>query len=250
MSRRGRRRGPLRIAMWSGPRNISTAMMRSFENRSDCYVTDEPLYAAFLVETGTPHPMRDEVIASQPNDWREVVVWLTGPAPDGSPLWYQKHMTHHLLPEMDRDWMDALEHCFLIRDPRAVLASYAQKRDTVAPEDLGVPQQLEIFEHVCARTGRTPPVLDAVDVLRDPRAALSSLCERLGIAFMEEMLSWPPGRRPTDGVWARHWYQNVERSTGFRPHRPESRVLAPELEPVARACEGAYRTLHEHRLRI
>ncbi|NIR30528.1 MAG: HAD family hydrolase [Gammaproteobacteria bacterium] len=241
---------PLRIAMWSGPRNISTAMMRSFENRPDCYVTDEPLYAHYLQASGAPHPMREAVIASQPTDWRTVVAWLTGPVPDGSPIWYQKHMTHHLLPEIGREWMRDVENCFLIRDPRAVLASYARKRQTaVTAEDVGIPQQLEIFEYVRALTAQVPPVVDAADVLRDPRAALGLLCERLGAAFREEMLSWPPGRRATDGVWAVHWYHAVERSTGFEPYRPEIVQIPAALAPLARACEEPYRALHAHRLR-
>ncbi len=249
-SRRGMSSAPLRIAMWSGPRNISTAMMRSFENRPDCYVTDEPLYAYYLEASGAPHPMREAVIASQPTDWRAVVAWLTGPVPDGSPIWYQKHMTHHLLPEVGREWMREVENCFLIRDPRAVLASYARKRETaVRVEDVGMPQQLEIFEYVSNLTGRVPPVIDAADVLRDPRGTLGLLCQRLGVAFREEMLAWPPGRRATDGVWAAHWYQAVERSTGFAPYRPETVDIPPGLAPLARACEEPYRALHACRLR-
>jgi hypothetical protein len=241
---------PLRIAMWSGPRNISTAMMRSFGNRPDCYVTDEPLYAFYLHASGAPHPMRAEVIASQPTDWRAVVAWLTGPVPEGRAIWYQKHMTHHLLPEVDRTWLQRVENCFLIRDPRAVLVSYARKRATrVTVEDVGIPQQLEIFEHVVSVTRRVPPVLDAADVLRDPRGTMGLLCERLAIPFCSEMLSWPAGARATDGVWGRHWYQAVERSTGFQPYGAESTSVPPGLEPLARACEAPYRTLHRHRLR-
>lgn len=241
---------PLRIAMWSGPRNISTAMMRSFENRPDCYVSDEPLYAYYLHASGAPHPMREEIMAAQPTDWRVVVEWLAGPVPDASPIWYQKHMTHHLLPEVGRGWMRQVENCFLIRDPHAVLVSYARKRKSeVTVEDVGIPQQLEIFEYVMRVTGRTPPVIDAADVLKDPRATLGLLCERLGIGFREEMLHWPPGRRPTDGVWARHWYQAVERSTGFVPRRPETAPLPQPLEPLARRCEEPYRILRRHRLR-
>jgi len=241
---------PVRIAMWSGPRNISTAMLRSFGNRADCWVTDEPLYACYLHTSGSPHPMRDEVIASQSTDWREVVEWLTGSVPHGKAVWYQKHMTHHLLQGMGRDWLDRVTNCFLLRDPRAVLASYAKKREEqVRIEDVGMLQQAAIFDEVVARgDGRIPPVLDAADVLQDPRGALQSLCAAVGIPFDEAMLSWPPGRRETDGVWAEHWYHAVEQSTGFEPYRPPPETLAPELEDIAERCRPAYERLRAHSL--
>ena len=240
----------MRIAMWSGPRNISTAMMRSFGNRSDCFVTDEPLYACYLAGTGAPHPMREEVLASQSRDWRDVTAWLTGPIPAGRAVWYQKHMTHHLLPAMGRDWFDDLVHCFLIRDPRRVLASYAKKRDEeVRIEDVGMIQQAEIFDEVVARGGgRIPPVIDAAEVLAAPRTTLARLCAVLGIGFEPEMLAWPPGRRSTDGVWAAHWYHAVEASTGFAPPPPEPGPLAPDLESIAEACGPAYERLRAHAL--
>jgi hypothetical protein len=242
--------GPVRIAMWSGPRNISTAMLRSFGNRPDAFVTDEPLYAYYLNASGSPHPMREEVIASQSTDWREVTEWLTGPVPGGKPVWYQKHMTHHLLDEVGRDWLDGVKNCFLLRDPRAVLASYAQKREErVLVEDVGMVQQAAIFDEVVARNdGEIPPVIDAAEILGDPAAALALLCERVGIPFDGHMLSWPPGRRETDGVWARHWYQAVEASTGFQPYRPPPEELPEELEAIARECQPAYERLRRHAL--
>ena len=236
----------VRIAMWSGPRNISTAMMRAFENRADAAVTDEPLYGHYLLATGLDHPGRDEVIAAQETDWRKVAAALTGPVPGGTRVWYQKHMAHHLLPEIGRDWLDRLTNCFLIRDPREVLASYVRTRAQPTIEDLGLPQQVEIFEHVRARTGRTPPVLDARDVLEDPRGMLGLLCAAIGIPFSERMLAWPEGPRPTDGVWGRHWYAGVWRSTGFRPYRPPATPLADELRPLAGACAPYYQMLHAH----
>lgn len=241
----------VRIAMWSGPRNISTAMLRSFGNRPDCFVTDEPLYAYYLAASGAPHPMRDAVIASQSTDWREVVDWLTGPVAGGKPVWYQKHMTHHLLDDVGREWLDRVGNCFLLRDPRAVLASYAKKRDErVRVEDVGMVQQAAIFDEVVARNdGRIPPVIDAADVLTDARGTLTRLCEAVGIAFDEHMLAWPPGRRETDGVWAAHWYEAVERSTGFEPYRPPPASLPDELEALAEQCRPAYERLRAHALR-
>src|SRR5579872_1879956 len=173
---------PLRIAMWSGPRNISTAMMRAFGNRSDCAGSDEPFYAAYLVATGLDHPMRKEVIASQPNDCRDVVKALTGPAPGGKAIWYQKHMTHHMLPAFGRDWIDGVANAFLIRAPEAVIASYAQKRPgPLALGEIGLPAQLALFERAADRLGRAPPVIDGRDLQADPRGVLNALCAALGI---------------------------------------------------------------------
>ena len=238
----------IRIAMWSGPRNISTAMMRAFENRPDTVVTDEPLYGHYLLRTGLDHPGREAVIAAQETDWRKVTVALTGPVPGGRRVWYQKHMTHHLLPEIGRDWLDRLTNCFLIRDPREVLASYVRTRAQPTLADLGLPQQVEIFEHVRARTGRAPPVLDARDVLEDPRRMLGLLCAAIGVPFSERMLTWATGPRPSDGVWGRHWYKSVWRSTGFRPYRPPATALPQALQPLAEACASYYQMLHAHRL--
>src|SRR4029077_8623932 len=167
--------------MWSGPRNISTAMMRSWGNRPDTFVCDEPLYAHYLARTGVPHPGADEVIRLHENDWRKVVDWLTGPVPEGRSIFYQKHMTHHLLPEIERGWLDRVAHAFLIREPREVITSFVRIAGTPRLEDTGYPQQLEIFEHVCRQTGRTPPVVDSRDVLTDPPRMLRLVSEALDV---------------------------------------------------------------------
>jgi hypothetical protein len=226
-------------------------MMRSFESRGDSYVTDEPLYSHYLKVTGLPHPGRDDVIAHHESDWRKVVAWLTGPVPEGKALWYQKHMSHHLLPNIERDgsgWLGQLENCFLIREPRAMLASFAKVMPSPTILDTGLPQQVELFEQIRARRGAVPPVVDARDVLLDPRRTLSALCARVGIEFQESMLAWPTGRRATDGIWAEHWYAEVERSTGFVPYRPKGDDLAERLEPLAAECARLYEVLAEHRL--
>ena len=240
---------PLRLAVWSGPRNISTALMRSWGNRSDTFVCDEPLYAHYLAVTGKPHPGAAEVIAAGEPDWRRVVEYLTGAVPEGKVIFYQKHMTHHLLPHVERTWLGALAHCFLIRHPREVLASYARIVADPTFEDLGYPQQEEIFTWVRRHTGTTPPVLDARDVLHDPRRLLGLLCAALGVEFQEAMLSWPPGLRPTDGVWAKHWYGEVETSTGFRPYTPRSEAVPARLADLYERCLASYETLYAHRLR-
>ncbi len=186
---------PLRLAMWSGPRNISTAFMRSWENRSDTVVVDEPFYAHYLAVTGKDHPGKEQVIAAGETDWRQVVKQLTGPVPGGKAIYYQKLMTHHWLPSMGRDWFADLRHCFLIRHPREMITSYIKIVERPTLEDTGYPQQTEIFEWVRNHTGEIPPVIESTSVLNEPEATLRTLCERLGIAFEPAMLSWPPGPR-------------------------------------------------------
>jgi len=241
---------PLRIAMWSGPRNISTAMMRAWENRGDCAVSDEPLYAAYLAETGLEHPGRDEVIADGEADWRLVVKRLVGPVPGGKPIWYQKHMSHHVLAEMETDWVFELANVFLIRDPAEVVASYVKSRGEVTPEDIGLPQQGELFDMLCDHAGRPPPVIDAGEFLRSPEAHLRALCAHLGIAFSERMLAWPAGPRDSDGVWAPHWYEAVQRSTGFEAWRPRETLLSGEFLQVAEDCRPVYERLLGHRMAV
>lgn len=234
--------------MWSGPRNISTALMRSWENRPDTIVIDEPLYGHYLHHVPVSHPGRDEVMASQDSDWQSVVRHLTENGQSAARIFYQKHMAHHLLPHMSRDWLLRLANCFLIREPRAMLASLTVRMGTPELRDTGLEQQVEIFRLIRKQTGTIPPVIDSVDVLRDPRRVLSRLCDALGVEFMEAMLSWPAGKRDTDGVWAKYWYDAVERSTGFESPRETKTELPPELEPLARQCQPFYDELAQYRI--
>jgi hypothetical protein len=238
----------IRIAMWSGPRNISTALMRSFGNRPDTYVSDEPFYAHYLAHTGRDHPGREEIIAHHESDWCEVARALTGPIPQGKTVWYQKHMSHHLLPHMEREWMLGLTHAFLIRSPREMLASLAQVLDDPVLADTGLPQQVALYDWIEARTGTRPPVIDARDVLEHPAGMLAKLCAALGIAYTDAMLRWPPGPGDTDGVWAKHWYAAVERSTGFEPYKPVRLAPPPRLAPLLEECEALYARLYPCRL--
>lgn len=234
----------MRVAMWSGPRNISTAMMRSFGARDDTLVVDEPLYAHYLDVTGIEHPGRDEILASQPRSWTAVAQMLTGPLPNGIAVHYQKHMTHHLLPDIGRGWLSALTHAHLIRDPAYVIASYAKVRSEPTLSDIGLPQQREIFQEYGG------PVVDAADLLRNPAGILGALCEALGIEWDPAMLSWPTGPRDTDGVWAPHWYAGVEASTGFAAHDPAPPVVPDRLADLVEAAQPYYQALAPYRLRV
>ena len=239
----------VRIAVWSGPRNISTALMRSWGNRNDTFVCDEPLYAHYLDVTHVDHPGRDEILASHEKDWRVVVRYLTREVPGGKRIFYQKHMAHHLLPDIDRDWLDHLTHVFLIRDPRDMLTSLVKVTPNIQIEDTGLPQQWELFSRIRDVAGTLPPVLDARDVLLDPRGVLQRLCYRLGVPFDEAMLAWEPGRRATDGVWAKYWYAAVERSTGFEPYKQKHERVPERLQGLHTDCRRYYDRLYAHRLR-
>jgi len=241
--------GVTRVAMWSGPRNISTAMMRSFENRPDTVVVDEPLYAAYLARTGIDHPVREQVIASQPTDLDEAIAGLDAPLPDGVAVQYAKHMTHHVSEDMDLRWTLRFRNVLLIRDPAEVVASYVRARETCEPQDIGLPQQ-EWLIRFWDGHGAAPPVVDAGDFLRAPEAHLRWLCAWLGIPFTERMLSWPAGPRESDGVWAPHWYAAVWASTGFEPWRPRTIELSAHDAAVAEACRPAYEALRARRVRV
>ena len=224
-------------------------MMRSWGNRPDTFVCDEPLYAHYLLQTQVAHPGADEVIRSQENDWRKVVTWLTEFVPAGRTIFYQKHMTHHLLPNIDRDWLDRVTNAFLIREPREVVTSFMKVAGTPKLTDTGFPQQLEIFNWVRARTGRIPPVVDARDVLENPPLLLRLLCDSLDVEFTDAMLSWPAGPRETDGVWAKYWYDAVLKSTTFQMYKPKDEPLPPHLAGLFDEAAEIYKRLYECRLR-
>ncbi len=239
----------LRIAMWSGPRNLSTAMMRSFGARPDTAVSDEPFYGAYLKATGDDQPMAAEVIADMDCDWQSVARAMAGPVPGGKPIWYQKHMAHHMEGPVTIADMPSHAHAFLIRDPVRVVASYAVKREHVRPEHLGLARQRQWFDQLADKLGHAPPVVDSSDILDDPEATLGKLCAALGIPFDISMLSWPPGRRETDGIWASHWYASVEASTGFGPPPGPLPQLGAEAAAIADACADDYAHLSRYRIK-
>jgi hypothetical protein len=239
----------IRIAMWSGPRNLSTAMMRSFGARPDTFVSDEPFYGAYLKTTGDPQPMADEVMSSMDCDWQGVARTMTGPCPTGAPVWYQKHMAHHMVGPISHDDLPGLRHAFLIRDPERVIASYAAKRVAVRPDHLGVERQVEFFEREADRLGHAPPVIDSADILRDPAVMLELLCHALDIPWDAAMLWWEPGIRETDGIWASHWYDAVANSTGFGPPDNKPVELDDAARRVADQCRPFYERLADHCLK-
>lgn len=226
--------------------------MRSWGARSDCFVSDEPLYAHYLsaIDEGLrrTHPVYDEVMRSQPSDWREVAAQLTGAIPDGKRVWYQKMMSHHLTEGMDWDWIGGLTNCFLIREPAAMITSFIKVIDNPTARDLGLPQQVALFEWLRAETGVAPVVIDSRDVLEDPRGVLSRVCERVGVGFDEAMLSWVPGPRAEDGVWAPHWYSSVYESTGFAAYEPKRERVPERLLGVLDECNALYEQLAAHKL--
>ena len=237
-----------RIAMWSGPRNISTALMRSFENREDCFVSDEPFYAFYLKTSGVNHPLREEVIASGEPDWNKITGYLTGTIPRNKNIWYQKHMAQHNLPGVNLDWIHSVINCLLIRDPARVVMSYAKKLEIASKEQLGFPQQMDLFEKIFKKTGKAPIILDSADILKNPRKTLQVLCEQLGIPFSEKMLAWPPGKRSTDGAWGSHWYGNVEQTTGFQPFNETAEEVPARYEKIYSECMVYYQQLYQHRI--
>ena len=239
----------LRIAMWSGPRNISTALMRSFENRSDSFVTDEPFYAYFLKESGEDHPGREEIIQSQSSDWETVASELIGSIPQGKTIWYQKHMAHHILDYSNLDWINSVFNCFLIRDPKEVICSYVKRFKLIDHKQLGFNQQLRIFKKIKRKTGETPVVINAKDVLEHPEKILKKLCKILKIEFSKSMLNWPSGKRATDGIWAPYWYSEVEKTTGFQPYSYQNTKLDPNYRIIYDQCMIDYEVLFNQRVK-
>ena len=239
----------MRIAMWSGPRNLSTAMMRSFGSRADTFVSDEPFYGCFLKTSGADHPMREEVIGAMDCNWQSVMTALRGDPPEGSPVWYQKHMWHHMAGPIGYDDFSGFTHAFLIRDPERMIASYLRKRETAGFEGFGLDRQAEFFDREADRLGHAPPVIDAHDVLTDPESVLTKLCDALDIPWDMAMLSWLPGRRETDGPWAPHWYGAVEASTGFGPPEMDEVELSDGAKLLADRCRPYYERLAVHRIR-
>lgn len=204
----------MRLAVWSGPRNLSTAMMYSFAQRADFAVVDEPFYGPYLRMTGLDHPMRDEILAARPEKAAQVAQTLVGPVPDGKAHVYHKHMCQHMIAGMPRGFMADCTNVFLLRHPARVVASFLKGYPQATADDIGFAAQADVFDHVCAM-GQRPVVIDSADIRNDPAGMLRKLCDAVGLSFSEDMLSWPAGPKPYDGVWAPHWYASLHATTGF-----------------------------------
>ncbi|MFC3613485.1 HAD family hydrolase [Lutimaribacter marinistellae] len=239
----------MKIAMWSGPRNLSTAMMYSFGARTDCAVVDEPFYAAYLAMTGLEHPMRNEILAAQSQDPKDVAARLSGSNPGARPFWYQKHMTQHMIDGVPREWMKDVVNVFLIRHPARVIASYAAKRENPTLDDIGFWQQSELFDAVLG-WGGDPVVIDSHDIRDDPAKMLQALCDRIGVPWSPKMLTWPKGGHPDDGVWAQHWYGAVWNSTGFAGPEGDLPDVPDHLVPVLKAAMPHYQKMQAERLTV
>ena len=235
--------------MWSGPRNISTALMRSWESRSDTFVIDEPFYAHYLSVTNVDHPGRDEIVQNGETDQSVVSKGLISDINDSCSIYFQKHMTHHMIPSVGREWMKEVVNCFLIRDPKDMILSYTKVNSNLSMHLLGLEEQYELFEYVTKINGRAPPVVDSKDILIDPRKTLSLLCEKVGVIFSEEMLSWSKGVRDTDGIWAKYWYDNVINSTGFNAYTEKNEVIRDEYLQLYEDCLKIYEKLSKHKVK-
>ena len=236
-------RNQVRIAMWSGPRNISTAMMRSFENRGDTSVIDEPFYAFYLSHSGLEHPGKEDILKFQSTNWDEVVRLITGKIPDDKFIWYQKHMVHHIANEKDIDWLKNFHNCFLIRHPREVIISYAKQAPINEITDLGFIQQVDLFKRILSLTGETPFVFEAKDILIKPEKHLKKMCEYFNINFTRKMLKWPKGERRTDGVWSQYWYKNVINSDSFFQYRDFKEEVPSSYKNLLSECLSYYEYL-------
>ena len=231
------------ICMWSGPRNLSTAMMRSFGARADCTVWDEPFFAPFLRATGKPHPGRGETLAAHETDPHKVAALCK--APQASPYYFQKHMPHHMLPDFPMAWTEEAAHFFLIRHPRRVIASYAKSRRDFDLGDLGFAAQRLLWETL----GR-PPVIHSETILQNPEAALTTLCASINIPFDPAMLSWTRGPKPEDGAWAPWWYEGVWASTGFGRPPGDLPEIDTAYDALLKACKADYAALAANALKV
>lgn len=222
--------------------------MRAWENRTDTFVCDEPFYAYYLHTTGDDHPGGADIMKSYDTDWKKVVADLTGEIPDGKSVFFQKHMAHHILPDLDLSWLSDFRVGLLIRDPAEVITSYVKVRGAMTFEETGLLQQVTLYQELMDQYGRAPLILDSADVLRNPRGMLEAICSEFGIDFQDNMLRWPAGPRETDGIWAKYWYSQVEATTGFGEYRPRREGVPEGYEPMLERCQQLYETLHSHRL--
>jgi hypothetical protein len=233
----------MRVACWSGPRNISTALMRSWSSRSDSFVSDEPLYAYYLKNTQLKHPMYQEIIEHYPNDYEDVVTSLSSEIPNGKDCWYQKHMAHHLIDLSNISWIKNFENCLLIRHPRDVIKSYTKKNTLNHVDDLGYSQQYKIMKYLDS-VDKKFIVIDSNILLNNPKKILSRWCSSINLEFDSSMLSWEKGNYPQDGIWWKHWYDNVITTTQFQKFSNNQNKLDKKYQPIYDEALDYYNKLY------
>ena len=237
----------VKIAMWSGPRNISTALMRSFENRDDTFVTDEPFYGHYLNQSKIDHPMKNEIINNSDTSWKSISKFLIGEIPENKAIWYQKHMAQHNIFISDMSWVYELNNCFLIRNPKDVIKSYIKKFKLNSSNQLGFDQQFNLFNFL-EKKGCDIIIIDSIDLLINPKYILKLLCDKLNIPFTNKMLNWPKGIRTSDGIWGKHWYNNVINTTCFNSYTESNQELPKKYHNIYHECIDYYQYLYEKRI--
>jgi hypothetical protein len=233
----------MRIACWSGPRNISTALMRSWSSRKDVFVSDEPFYAYYLKEKKLKHPMHEEIIENYPNTYDDVVLNLTSKIPNDKEHWYQKHMAHHLIDLSKIDWIKSFENCILIRHPKNVINSYTKKNSLNNINELGYPQQYQIIKYL-NRIGKKFIVIDSNILIDNPKKILTQWCNGIDLEFNDSMLSWKMGKHPQDGIWGKHWYDNVVNSTNFQKFLQNESELNEKYQSIYDEALDYYNKLY------
>lgn len=232
------------VACWSGPRNISTALMRSWSSRKDTYVSDEPFYSYYLKTTKLKHPSYQEIISKYPSDYNEIVSYITNKIPEEKKIWYQKHMAHHLLDLSGIDWIAQFENCILLRHPKEVIFSYSKKNVLNSVEELGYPQQYEIINFLKKRN-KPFIVIDSNELLKNPEKLLSNWCKKINIKFYKSMLKWEKGNQPYDGIWWKSWYDNVIQTSGFQKYEKKDIVVENKYSSIYNESIKYYNYLRE-----
>jgi len=236
----------MNIYMWSGPRNVSTALMRSFENRDDTFVWDEPLYSYYLKETGKTHPIGKEIINTYSFDLNEIIKNISKDY-GTKKIHYQKHMAHHILEKTPIDWIKFGINCFLIRHPKEVISSYIKKNKLIESFDIGFPNQFRIFKRVID-LNQNLIVINAKDLLNNPTNILQKLCNKLNISYDNKMLNWPKGPRDSDGIWSKFWYGSVNQSSGFEIHKNQEFKIPSKYTDIYKECLEIYSELNSYSL--
>ncbi len=235
-----------RISLWSGPRNVSTALMYSFAQRPDTSVLDEPLYAHYLRVSGAQHPGREEVLASMGQDGAVIAEDLCC-ADFGNPVLFIKNMAHHLVA-LDLSFLDELHNILLIRNPAEMLPSLCKQIPQPTLSDTGLRKQWELY-NLLTEQGDNPVIIDSREFLLNPQSMLVKICHLLDIPYFEEMLSWKPGPLKEDGIWAKHWYHNVQQSSGFQPYKPKEEAIPDELAELWKTCDSYYQKLYQQAIK-